>query len=267
MRSNQYHLIIDGDMLAYHKAAGIEQKIRWSTDIISKFADPVQARANVDAYIQELLVRFDTDHFTICLTDTETTNFRLAITKSYKGNRKDKERPIMLAHLRAYLKSNDGYAQHIVIRPCCEADDTMGFLMTDPAWTHPRERIQIAEDKDMLQIPGLIFNPRHPSSGPVKVTEFDADRHHMYQTLVGDTVDNYKGCPGIGPKKATKILEGLTTLKEMWIAVVATFQKQVPGTKQEGYELALKQAQVSKICRYEDFLTNGLPRVWQPRFM
>ena len=28
-----------------------------------------------------------------------------------------------------------------------------------------------------------------------------------YQMLVGDTVDNIKGCPGIGPVKAKKVLE------------------------------------------------------------
>ena len=34
----------------------------------------------------------------------------------------------------------------------------------------------------------------------------EADFNFYYQTLIGDAVDNYKGCPNVGKVKATKFL-------------------------------------------------------------
>jgi hypothetical protein len=39
-----------------------------------------------------------------------------------------------------------------------------------------------------------------------EITEAQADRFHMIQTLTGDVTDGYPGCPGIGPVKAEQIL-------------------------------------------------------------
>ena len=67
---------------------------------------------------------------------------------------------------------------------------------------------------------------------------------HLYQTLVGDSTDNYKGCPGIGPKKASAMLD----IDPSWDTVAGAFQK-AGLTEAE----ALVQAQVAKILRHEDY--------------
>ena len=44
-------------------------------------------------------------------------------------------------------------------------------------------------------------------------------RRFFTQALTGDTSDNIKGIKGIGPKKAEKLLAGLTTEEDLYDAV------------------------------------------------
>tara|TARA_R100000700_G_C3130555_1_gene115965 strand:- start:592 stop:885 length:294 start_codon:yes stop_codon:yes gene_type:complete len=87
------------------------------------------------------------------------------------------------------------------------------------------------------------------------VTETLANYMHLYQTLVGDATDNYKGCPGVGPKKATEILEEPT-----WDSVVKAFEK--AGLTEED---ALVQARVARILRADDYNFHKEEVIlWQP---
>ena len=92
------------------------------------------------------------------------------------------------------------YSKHyeVYLRPRLEADDCMGILSTHKTLV-PGERIIVSNDKDMQTIPGLLFNPAKDKK-PRRISELEADRFFMYQTLVGDTTDGYPGCYGIGPK-------------------------------------------------------------------
>ncbi len=61
-------------------------------------------------------------------------------------------------------------------------------------------------DKDFNQIPGLHYNPK--SKIMTDVSAVDALIFLHTQLLTGDSTDNIKGVPGIGPAKAKKILTG-----------------------------------------------------------
>jgi DNA polymerase-1 len=88
-----------------------------------------------------------------------------------------------------------------IIKPRLEADDVMGIVSTRA----PGKFIIVSGDKDMQQIPGLLYYQgellRSPSSTRTSFT--------FIQTLTGDATDGYKGCPGIGPVKAKPSLTGL----------------------------------------------------------
>lgn len=75
------------------------------------------------------------------------------------------------------------------------------------------------------------------------------------QTMIGDTADNYKGCPGIGIKTAEKLFNkyGAT-----WDTVVKSFKN--AGCTEED---ALVQARVARILRDEDF-KDGKVKLWTP---
>jgi DNA polymerase-1 len=75
--------------------------------------------------------------------------------------------------------------------------------------------------------------------------------------LTGDAVDNYKGCPGIGKKKADILLreEGVK-----WKTVVDAFAK--AGLDEFA---ALTQARVARILRAEDYnFKNEEVLLWTP---
>jgi len=124
-----------------------------------------------------------------------------------------------------------------------EADDLLGITAT----SSKEDCIIVSEDKDLKTIPCKIYNPAKDNKIHT-ITEFEADYNHMLQTLCGDAVDGYSGCPSIGPKTAEKILAECQTSADLWDATLATFKK-----KKLSEEVALIQAQVARICRASEY--------------
>ena len=94
-----------------------------------------------------------------------------------------------------------------------------------------------SSDKDLLTIPAY-----HLIDGKVvEVNKEEADYNFLYQTLVGDSVDNYKGCPSVGAKTADKLLldKGAT-----WNTVVEAY-----ASKGLGEEVAIENARLARILR------------------
>lgn len=191
----------------------------------------------------------DTAETFICLTDR--TNFRTSILPSYKANRKPSVRPKALDALRTAVAEQNGYPVKLI--KGLEADDVCGIAATS-FQELGYETVIVSPDKDLLQIPGMILTPRVAKRDVVfsEITEPRALRWHAYQTLVGDTTDNYSGCPGVGPRRAEALLEGVELIGfspvQVWDAVRGTFET-------HGYdeEYALTQARVSRILRFEDW--------------
>jgi DNA polymerase I len=125
-----------------------------------------------------------------------------------------------------------------------EADDTLGILCTHPKLV-PGKRIVVTIDKDLLQIPGHHYNPDRDEK---RVVSLDGgDRWFFQQVLTGDATDNYPGCPGIGPKRASGILDA-TEPDTRWSAVVAAYKAM--GLTEAN---ALVQARLARILRHTDY--------------
>jgi len=74
------------------------------------------------------------------------------------------------------------------------------------------------------------------------------------QTLMGDSTDNYKGCPKVGLKTAEKILAENST----WETVVAAFEK--AGLSEED---ALENARLARILRDGEYNNEtGEVKLW-----
>jgi len=124
-------------------------------------------------------------------------NFRkdIAVTKVYKGNRKDTIMPEHFDAIRDYII--EAWDCHVV--DGIEADDALGVCQSNMDKT-----IICSIDKDLLQIEGLHYNW---NKGEVKyVNQHEADRLIYKQTLMGDSTDNIVGIPKVGDKRAEKIL-------------------------------------------------------------
>lgn len=183
-------------------------------------------------------------------------NWRHAVYPAYKANRKDKPRPVILGQLIEYVKGVHPTYQ----RPTLEADDVMGILATSAKIIkHPGEKIIVSVDKDMRSIPGVFHCLTDGITS--EISEDEADRWHMLQTLTGDTADGYPGCPGIGPVKANRILDQGGRCEEWWPLVVSAFK--AAGLSEED---ALVQARIARICRACDYnFKLKEVKLWNPK--
>lgn len=128
-----------------------------------------------------------------------SNNFRKEIYPEYKANRKKQEDPEMKELF------NEGYKFLLkeldaVKAEGQEADDLLAI------WQTEEPGIIVSIDKDMLQVPGKHFN--NAKWEYKEITEAEANYLLHKQILSGDSSDNIKGIPGIGPKKAEALISG-----------------------------------------------------------
>lgn len=249
-------ILLDADILAYRESSRGEVRVDWDGDgEVDQVAEDISViEAKIDSTVSGLVRALKADRVLACLSCARADNWRKDVLPSYKENRTGALRPLQLMAAREYLRREYETEEW----PRLEADDVMAILSTTPALLKGH-KIIVSEDKDMKSVPGWLFNP-DKDQAPSRIDPVSADRWHMQQTLMGDPTDGYKGCPGIGPKKAEAVLDGLTTYEDMWPAVVRVFE-----AKKLTEADALVQARVARILRNTDYdRTNGLPILWTP---
>ena len=231
-------LLIDGDILTYIVCWAVQTVVHLDDGILTTATNIEELKAQANAMVQDWQEELGggRDVTTLICFSDRANNFRRKIFPDYKLNRKDSKKPLGYNHLEAYLK------EHYVARtqPMLEADDVLGILATDGEFDR---NIIISIDKDMLTIPCEYYNM--DSEITEVIDEKMADHMFFFQTLTGDSVDNYKGCPGVGPKKATELLlnKGVR-----WQTIVDAYEK--AGLTEDH---ALTQARVARILRTKDY--------------
>lgn len=243
-------LLIDGDEFLFKACAALEQEIRWDDYNHVLYVNEEQAWDNFIGMIRRIEERFDSKNVLLCFSkcDTATPNFRLAIDSTYKAHRKDARKPMCYAVLRERVEGT----YKVQTFPGLEADDVMGILGTRPG----AKTIIVSQDKDMKGLPTTVWDGKDIHV----IDQAAADYWHMYQTLVGDSADGYKGCPGVGPVKAEKLLASKPELESAWPIVVEAYEK-AKLTEQD----AITQARLARILRWDDWdRVNKQPILWSP---
>jgi hypothetical protein len=152
---------------------------------------------------------------------TGDKSFRKELSKEYKANRDPSHKPIHHKAISRYLINywNARYA-----REGLEADDELGI--------HQNENtIIVSTDKDLDTIPGWHYNWVHDRK--YYVSHEMANRNFWTQMLVGDTADNVKGIPKVGPVTARKILEGIHNSEHMEERVKSIYNTHSMGDQYE----------------------------------
>ena len=150
-------------------------------------------------------------------------SFRRELDPSYKANRD--ERPVEISALLETVKgiARDHEIDNVEVEGF-EADDVIASI-TETILPHNQRVLIASSDKDLRQllVPKQVSQMTKIVHGPpAKGTYFKAEtlweRYQLtpsqwvdYQALVGDATDNIKGCPGIGPKAAEKLLRAAGT--------------------------------------------------------
>lgn len=203
-------LLIDADYFFYRAATTAEIEMEYSEDVTVIAGDFNRGRDVVKRELKNLRTMFDSDN--ILLTFTASDNFRKDVDPEYKGNRV-KRKPCGYLKLKKW--GMEAYPS--ITKPRLEADDVMGILATNGTLDN---FILISPDKDMAQIACRIYDLKTEYTQ----TPESAKRLLYKQTLQGDSTDGYKGCVGVGPKRADQILDKVKN-EDYWPAVVAAFEE------------------------------------------
>jgi len=182
--------LIDSDVIAYRAA------------ILCEDADEADAIDLCDRIHETWLDAAHCDLPVRCLTVGKS--FRVTAWPDYKANRASKPRPRHLQAVRQHI-IDSGSMMH----PSWEADDIMGFIHTGKPLSGEFSTVIVTVDKDLDQVPGWHCNPDKETV--YEVSPEDSELYRWMQVLSGDTTDNYAGIPGIGEKKALKLLTDVPT--------------------------------------------------------
>ena len=235
-------LLIDCDFVVYKCCAAAESEIDFGDDVILVTSTFKDAYSCVKRELNRIANKFgDFDEMILFFSDSK--NFRKDIQKDYKGHR-NRKKPC--GYMRVIKKLGSEYP--VIKMAGLEADDSMGIFSTK----HPGNII-VSPDKDMKQIPGMLWN--FEKSTLIKPE--DGAKWHLIQTMAGDNTDGYSGVPGIGVKRATALFE---EKGYSWKTVVDAFKE-----KDLSEEVALTNARLARILTTEDYDDEKMePILWNP---
>ena len=98
-----------------------------------------------------------------------------------------------------------------------EADDLLAMLQDLDA------TFILSQDKDLKQVVGWHLD--RETNSLTYTSEEDAIRMISFQMLTGDTVDNIPGLKGVGPDKASKLLDDIEGVPQLFACLKAYIDK------------------------------------------
>ena len=173
--------------------------------------------------LQEVLTKEQPTHIGVAF-DPHGPTFRSEAYPAYKAQREAtpedirKAVPIIKDLLKAWnipILQVDGF----------EADDVIGTLATK-AGQQGIKTYMLTPDKDYGQLVSdhvFIFRPRHGGGYETLGVEEVKQKYGIPSTsavidllaLMGDSADNFPGCPGVGEKTAVKLINEFGTVEDM----------------------------------------------------
>ena len=206
--------------------------------------------------LNEVLEKEKPTHIGVAF-DPHGPTFRNEAYPAYKAQREETPEdirmsvPIIKDILRAYripILQVDGY----------EADDVIGTLalkLSGNASESAESDISVymlTPDKDYGQLVRknvFIFRPRHGGGYETMSPETVCQKYSISSTdqvidllaLMGDSADNFPGCPGVGEKTAAKLIEQFGTVENM-----LAHTDQIKGKLREKVEAAVEDIKMSK---------------------
>ncbi|MFD1959614.1 hypothetical protein ACFSHP_12155 [Novosphingobium panipatense] len=194
-------LLIDADFTLFMACAAVERESRFpneNDDIVHVVhSDRAEARANFERMVKGYVRDLRADEAVLVFSGPN--NFRKEVWDGYKANRKATRKPLCYWDVIADVREAGDF--RVVSEDCLEGDDYIGILATRPSSV---ERIIVSDDKDMQTLPNVKL---WRMGQIIETDDASAEEFWLYQTLMGDTTDGYKVCPGIFPVAAKKVLE------------------------------------------------------------
>ena len=172
------------------------------------------------AQMLERLFRTEKPRYVAACFDALGPGFRHELYTDYKANRVEPD-PELKAQFPYVRRLIDAMAICCIEVPGYEADDILATLakrLSDEG----HEVVIVTGDKDLMQCVTdrvSLYDPiRELRTGPAEVAErfgVAPDAVVDVQGLMGDSVDNIPGVPGVGPKTASALIQYFGSLERM----------------------------------------------------
>ena len=258
-------LLIDADFTLFQACSAVERESVFTNEagaavhILHSAFD--EALETFDRKVAAFVTRLEADEAILVFSGPD--NFRKDVWGGYKAHRKATRKPLCYWAVIDHLRAGDAY--RVVSEDCLEGDDYIGILATRNS---NLERIIVSDDKDMMTLPHTTI---YRMNAIVETTLKSAEDYWLLQTLMGDSTDGYKGCPGLGEVGAKKVL---ARPGDPWANVLEAYReayrkdKDPQHTKWLGMspdDLALMNARLARILRNTDWDGDKRqPILWSP---
>jgi DNA polymerase-1 len=190
-------------------------------DMTDRDGFPAHATFGFARFLGDLIERAQPRYIAVAFDESLSTSFRNQIYPAYKANRDPPPEDLKLQFLRCQefcRHAGVPYFSHADY----EADDIVGTLMTRCR----REGLPatlVTRDKDFAQLirAGDTYwdytdNARYLYHQIEERFGVAPERFADFLALMGDSVDNIKGVPGVGPKTAAALMKEFASLEELY---------------------------------------------------
>ena len=212
-------------------------------DMTDRDGQPAHATFGFARFLGDLIERSKPRYIAVAFDESLTTSFRNEIYPAYKANREPPPADLKLqfASCKEFCRLAGipafGHAAY-------EADDIVGTLMTRCR----RDGIPatlVTRDKDFAQLirDGDVYWD-YTDNAHYRYHEIEnrfgvaPERFADFLALMGDSVDNIKGVPGVGPKTAAALMKEFASLEELYDNLDQVAKIQVRGASKLAAKLA-----------------------------
>ena len=192
--------LVDLDSLFYVFASRSRFLLEVDDMIYTEAMDMKKALNDFDDLIKTTQSSFDEVYLFAENPDKQFPNFRNLINPDYKGNRDRGSAPMGTFKLRDFVY---GSYEIMFSRDWLETDDEICIFWHKKV-AEGHDVTLFSKDKDYRELTNV-----HDIEGN-KSTQPYCPYYWLWQSVIGDSADNVKGVPGIGPVKAMKLFEGAT---------------------------------------------------------
>lgn len=207
--------LIDGNSLVFRAYYGVHGNLTRSDGM------PVGAVYGFFSMVLPVLAEAKENDSFVCIFDASRISFRQDIYPEYKANRTDPPADLV-AQIDMIRSGAHAMGMPVLCIPGVEADDVIATIATANCNNEGGTRI-ITGDKDLMQ---LVSNCTFLYDGmkqkeihePEVLEKFGVKPSQVIdvQSLMGDSVDNVPGVRGIGPKKASELINEFGSLDNLY---------------------------------------------------
>lgn len=207
---------------------------------------PVNAVFGFVNMMAKLLTDFEAPRIAVVF-DAARKNFRNDIYEAYKANREEPPEDLQ-PQFPLIRVATEAFDIPVLELEGYEADDLIATY-ADMAEKAGEEVVVISADKDLMQIvrPGVrLYDPIKAvflgEQAVLKKFGVSPDKVPDAQALIGDSIDNIPGIPGIGPKTASELLNQYGDLETL-LSKTSEIKQQ---KRRESLEEHAEKARISK---------------------